>query len=74
MKREEFLKEIAEAIQVEELHEDDNLLDMDEWDSLAETATLLTFNTALNLFPDIQQIRDCNTVRELLDLGQEKYE
>lgn len=74
MKREEFLKEIAAAIQVDELHEEDDLLDMDEWDSLAETATLLAFNTALNLFPDIQKIRDCNTVAELLDLGKEKYE
>ena len=74
MKREDFLQELAEAIQVDELHEDDILLDMDEWDSLAITATLVAFNTALNLSPDIQKIRDCNTVAELLDLGEEKYE
>ncbi|MBO4520169.1 MAG: hypothetical protein J5787_03080 [Alphaproteobacteria bacterium] len=74
MKREELLKEIAQAIQAEELHENDVLADLDEWDSLAETTALLTFGKALNLFPDIQKIRDCKTVADLLDIGNEKFE
>ena len=74
MKREEFLKELKDAMQVEKLAEDDSLLDMDEWDSLAMTSTLLAFNTKLDSWIDIQKIRDCNTVAELLDLGNDKYE
>lgn len=74
MKREAFLEEIKEAIQADELNESDFLLDMDEWDSLAETAVLLTFSSNLNLFLEVSKIRECNTVKELLDLGNAEYE
>lgn len=74
MKREEFLNELKEAVQVEKLAENDSLQDMDEWDSLAITSTLLAFNKKLDSWIDIQKIRDCNTVGELLDLGNDKYE
>ena len=74
MKREEFLDYIASAIQVDKLSEDTCLLDLDEWDSLAETAVMLAFNMVLGVFIEIQKIRQCNTVKELLDLGNEKYE
>ncbi|MDD4520370.1 MAG: hypothetical protein EOM53_00420 [Alphaproteobacteria bacterium] len=74
MKREAFLEEIKEAIQADELNESDFLLDMDEWDSLAETAVLLAFSSNLNLFLEVSKIRECNTVKELLDLGNAEYE
>lgn len=74
MNREEFLNKIEQSIQVSELKESDYLIDLPEWDSLAITSSIVAFSTFLGLKPNMYDLNNCNTVKELLDLGAEKYE
>ena len=75
MKRADFFDEIIDAVEIEkDINEETVLDDIDEWDSLAAVTTLALFKQKLGLNIGAQDVKNCKTVKELLDLGAEKYE
>ncbi len=75
MKRFDFLKEIIDSIEIEEeINENMVLDDIEEWDSLAAVTTLALFKQKLGLNIGAQDVKKCQTVKDLLDLGSAKYE
>ena len=75
MKRFDFLKEIIDSIEIEEeINENMVLDDIEEWDSLAAVTTLALFKQKLGLNIGAQDVKKCQTVKDLLELGSAKYE
>lgn len=75
MKKEEFLKKIIEAVEIEEeINENTLLEEIEEWDSLAAVTTLALFNKCLGLKVAASDIKDAKTVGDILKCGNEKYE
>lgn len=75
MNRDEFFKEIIETIQAEDDVSEVTLLsEIYEWDSLASVTALALFNKHLDLKISASQIKFCNTIKDILDLGNEKYD
>lgn len=75
MKREEFLNLIIEKVDSEyEITETDVIAEIEEWDSLVSLEVLALFMKHFGFQPDIDTIRECNTVKMLLDLANGKYE
>lgn len=75
MKKEEFLAEFIDACEIEEnITEATVLDDLEEWDSLAAVTTLALFKKQLGLNIGAQDIKNCKTIKDLIDLGAAKYE
>ncbi len=75
MKRAEFLQEIIDTVEIEDVINENTVLDdLEEWDSLASITTLALFKQKLGLNVGAQEVKKCQTVKELLDLGVAKYE
>ena len=73
MNRLDFLNAIIEIIEIEENIENTILSDIEEWDSLAAVTTLALFKQKLGLNVGAQSVLNCKTVKDLLDLGNNKY-
>lgn len=75
MKREEFFDLLVETIQTEdEVNESTQLESIEEWDSLATVATLGLFHKKFGFRPETNKIQACQTIGDLLDLADGKYE
>lgn len=75
MKREEFLKLFVDKNEIEaDINESTELETIEEWDSLAAVTTLALFFKNLGIKINASSLKDCKTVGDLLDLGNEKYE
>ncbi len=75
MKKEEFLKKIIEAVEIEEeINESTELEEIEEWDSLAAVTTLALFNKHLGIKITTNDIKNSKTVGDVLKLGEGKYE
>jgi acyl carrier protein len=67
MNREEFLKKFKNIIQTEtELSEDTNLLDLDEWDSLAMVMTAAFLDKEFGLKVPNSKIQNFDTVKDIM--------
>ena len=74
MNRLDFLNAIIEIIEIEENIDENTILsDIEEWDSLAAVTTLALFKQKLGLNVGAQSVLNCKTVKDLLDLGNNKY-
>lgn len=75
MKKEEFLKKIIKAVEIEEeINESTGLEEIEEWDSLAAITTLALFNKHLGIKIAASDIKDAKTIGDILKLGESKYE
>lgn len=75
MKKEEFLKKIIDAVEIEEeINENTELEEIEEWDSLAAVTTLALFNKHLGIKITANDIKDAKTIGDILKLGESKYE
>lgn len=75
MRREEFLTKIINAVEIEDdITEDSILEEIEEWGSLALVTVLALFKTNLGINVKASDMRNCKTIKDLLDLGKEKYE
>lgn len=75
MKRTEFLQEIIDTVEIETVINEQTILDdIEEWDSLASITALALFKQKLGLNVGAQDVKKCQTIKDLLDLGLSKYE
>ncbi len=75
MKKEEFLREIIDAVEIEEtINEDTELDSLEEWSSLAAVTTLALFKKFLGLKITAAAIKNSKTIGDILKLGEEQYE
>lgn len=69
MTKEELLKQIADAMHMDEpLKEDMILDDIDEWDSLAFVSIMVLFKNVLNIQINGDDLKKCEKVSDLLAL------
>lgn len=74
MLRSEFLELIIENIEPEvAVNETSILADIEEWDSLAAVTTLALFKKHLGLNIAAENLKTCKTLRDVLNLGSEKF-
>ena len=75
MKREEFLKLIEETIDADdELTEDSVLDNIEDWDSLSVISVLALINKHFGFRPQVNDLKNCKTIKDVLDLANGKYE
>lgn len=75
MNREEMLEEFVDTNDIEtEITESTKLSEIEEWDSLAAVTTLAMFYKNLGLKINASDIKNCVTIKDLLDLGNENYD
>ncbi len=75
MQREEFLTKIINVVEIEEeINENSILEEIEEWGSLALVTVLALFKTNLGINVKASDMRNCKTIKDLLDLGNGKYE
>ena len=68
----EKLAKIADSVEMEidELTPDMLLADIENWDSVAVLSIIAVMNEEFNKFPSAEDIINCSTVRELMDMMQ----
>ena len=69
MNRNELLSELAEILEVEGLSEDQNLSDIDSWDSMGMIAYISLVDDELNKELDPDLFEDCQTIGDLMNLA-----
>jgi acyl carrier protein len=75
MKRTEFLDLFIEKNDIEtDINETTNLDNIEEWDSLAAVTTIAMFYKELGIKINASNIKECKTIKDLLDLGNGEYE
>ena len=75
MKRNEFLEEIKQKLEIEQdINENTSLSDIEEWDSLAAVTVLAMFKRNFDLGVAALDIKNSKTIKDILDLGEGKYE
>jgi acyl carrier protein len=75
MKKEEFLKELIEELELETVVTlDTNIKDMDEWDSMAAMILVGYVSDTFDVTLNDDDIRSLTTFRSLMDrIGEEKF-
>lgn len=72
MKREEFLREIAEIMQLDEVPlENDNLNDYDEWDSMTILGVISFFDDEFNITLSSDDLDLVKTMNDLIQLADD---
>ncbi|QGQ98481.1 acyl carrier protein [Paenibacillus psychroresistens] len=75
MKKIELLNEIKEILQVDmELTDDMKLEEIEDWDSLAIVSVISLFDLLLSVNITSQQVNNCRTIQDLLNLTNGKLE
>ncbi len=70
MTREDFLMEIQEILQVEtKLSPETNLLDLDEWDSLAMILTISFLDEKFGVKASSKTMQDLDTIEDIMKLA-----
>ena len=75
MNKIELLEELKEVMQVDgEISFDTLLKDLEEWDSLANISTLSLYDELFNTIVTSDQLADCKTINELIELVADKLD
>lgn len=76
MTRSEFLNEIIKKCEFDGsvVNENTELDSMEDWDSLNFLAIISLFKITFDFTPNIEQMRNCKTMGEILDIAESKYE
>lgn len=72
MKREEIIAELEEILDVEEnsLNEDTNLVDMDEWDSIARLSVIIFLDEKFQKKITGEELKEIKIVSDILEICQ----
>ncbi|EAJ0326268.1 phosphopantetheine-binding protein [Campylobacter lari] len=71
MTKEQLLKDLSEAMHMDELLKEDMILDdIDEWDSLAFVSIMVYFKNTLNMQISTDDLKKCEKVSDLLALAK----
>ncbi len=75
MTRDEFLLELAELLEIDEvLHIDTSLQDMEEFDSLAIMSLIALIDDNFDMTVSGEKLGECGTVTDLIALiGEDKF-
>ncbi|MGH2305374.1 acyl carrier protein [Campylobacter taeniopygiae] len=75
MTKENFLIELQDALQTEEvLDEKTKIKDIEEWDSLAILSTIALFDTLFNIKITGDMLRECEYVDDIISLAGDMIE
>lgn len=75
MKREDFFKEMISTFENNKnIKEQDKLMDIEDWDSLNVLNVLSLFNKHFNITVNLDKMSECQTLKDILDLGNEYFE
>ncbi|HNW98720.1 MAG TPA: acyl carrier protein [Bacteroidales bacterium] len=69
---EEFLKKLADILEVEKVEMNNVLTDFDEWDSLTSLSIIATIDADFNVNISAEQLVSVSTVGDLINLINEK--
>lgn len=71
MNKQEFLENFKNILQTEEeITPQTNLIDIDEWDSLAMISTVAFFDKEFNKTLSVTKLQDFDTVEDLLKFAE----
>jgi acyl carrier protein len=74
MNKKEFIEKIEEIIEVDtgDLTGEENLADLEDWDSLAVMGFIAMVDSQLGMTIEAARIGECKTVNDLVALVQDK--
>ena len=73
MNKQDFLEELEDILQRDEnCNENDNLIDYDEWDSLAKMSLVAYFAENFDINLSLKDFADLKTVSDLIKLANGK--
>ncbi|MBQ2645513.1 acyl carrier protein [bacterium] len=74
MQKSEFFEKLINTIEIEENVDESTILaDIEEWDSLAAVTTLALFKKHLGLNITAENLKNCKTFNDILNLGISEY-
>lgn len=69
----EFLSQLQQMLQCEQpLAIDTDLIELEEWDSLGFMLVIAFFDKHFSIRLSFEQLKDCNTIAEVIALAQGK--
>lgn len=76
MTKDEFLQEIADALNEDaaDLRPDTEVESLDGWDSTGLLGLIATLDGSLDIQVDVDQLRECRTIQDLVGLAAEKLD
>ena len=77
MTRKDFFEMIIKECEIESddvIREDTKLNELDDWDSLSFITILSLFKAKLDYTLTINQLRECQSFKDLLDIAEARYE
>lgn len=77
MTRKDFFELIIKECEIESddvIREDTKLNELDDWDSLSFITILSLFKAKLDYTLTINQLRECQSFKDLLDIAEARYE
>ena len=73
MRKEEFLNELLEIMQIEiNLNESTLLESLEEWDSMAKLAIISLFDLEFKITLTFEKLKDVKTISELMQIANEQ--
>lgn len=70
MKIDEFLDELKDILEVDELNTDSVLVEFDEWDSLSIMSVMVLFSKKFGINIKIKDIQEVKSVKDLISLSE----
>lgn len=70
MKIDEFLDELKDILEVDELDTDSVLVELDEWDSLSIMSVMVFFSKKFGINIKIKDIQEVKSVKDLISLSE----
>lgn len=70
MKIDEFLDELKDILEVDELDIDSVLVELDEWDSLSIMSVMVLFSKKFGINIKIKDIQEVKSVKDLISLSE----
>ncbi|MCQ2789810.1 MAG: acyl carrier protein [bacterium] len=70
MKKAEFLSALEDVLQLEDsIDENQNLLDLEEWDSLSKMAVMAYYKKTFSVEINLNDLKNIQTVNDLIKLA-----
>lgn len=75
MKKEEFLTELEDVLQREEVCKENDILDdYEEWDSLSKMAVMAYFDKTFGVKITLSQMSELKTVEDIINIAGDKIQ